>query len=195
MSTTTVAGGELGELVGQLDEIAEEARREFGGLSEAQLNWKPSAEEWSVGQCFEHLIKANGGFAPVLGRIARGERRRSAWEKWSPLSGFFGRLIERSLSQEGGRKYRAPAKLVPAASEVAADIVERFAAHQRELAEQVRGVAHVDLRRTIITSPISGLVTYSLLDAFRIVVAHERRHFRQARRVTKAPGFPESVSS
>ena len=192
MSTTTtaVAGGELGQLLGQLDQIAEGARREFGRLSAAQVNWKPSAGEWSVGQCFEHLIKTNGGFAPVLGRIARGARRPSAWEKWSPLSGLFGRLLERTLAQEGGRKFKAPAKLLPASSEVEADIIERFAAHQSELAEQVRGVAHVDLKRTIVTSPISGFVTYSLLDALRIVVAHERRHFRQARRVTEAPGFP-----
>ena len=34
MSTHTL-GGELGGLVGQLGEIAEEARREFGGLSAA----------------------------------------------------------------------------------------------------------------------------------------------------------------
>ena len=193
MSTTTVAGGELAGLVGQLSEMAEEARREFGRLSAAQVNWKPSAEQWSVGQCFEHLMKTNGGFAPVLARIARGERRESAWEKWSPLSGLFGRMIERSLAQEGGRKFKAPAKLHPASSEVAADIVERFAAHQRELAEQVRGVAHVDLKKTVVTSPISGFVTYSLLDALRIVVAHERRHFRQAQRVTKTPGFPSAA--
>ena len=190
MSTTTVAGGELAGLVTELGEIAEEARREFGRLSAAQVNWKPSAEEWSVGQCFEHLMKTNGGFAPVLARIARGERRETAWEKWSPLSGFFGRMLERTLAREGGRKFKAPAKLHPASSEVAPDVVERFAAHQRELADQLRGVAHVDLKKTVVTSPVSGLVTYSLLDAIRIVVAHERRHFRQAQRVTKAQGFP-----
>jgi hypothetical protein len=126
----------------------------------------------------------------VLGRVARGERRQSAWERWSPLTGFFGRVVERTLSQDGGRKYKAPAKLVPAASEVEPGVVERFAEHQRELAEMLRAVAHVDLRRTVVTSPISGFVTYNLRDALRIVVAHERRHFRQARRVTETPGFP-----
>ena len=126
----------------------------------------------------------------MLERAARGERRPSAWERWSPLSGFFGRMVERSLNQEGGRKFKAPAKLVPAASEVEPDIVERFAAHQRGLAEQVRRAAHVDFGKTVVTSPVSGFVTYSLLDALRIVVAHERRHFRQARRVTRTQGFP-----
>ena len=188
--SVNVADGEVGRLVEQLGEVAGEARREFGRLSAAQVNWKPGPGRWSVGQCFEHLIKTNGGFVTVLERIARGEHRPGAWERWSPLSGFFGRMIERSLSREGGRKYKAPAKLVPAASGVEPEIVERFAAHQRELAEQMRRVAHVNLKKTVVTSPVSGFVTYSLLDAFRIVLAHERRHLRQARRVTETPGFP-----
>jgi hypothetical protein len=47
------------------------------------------------------------------------------------------------------------------------------------------------LRRTVVTSPVTAVATYSLLDAYRIVVAHERKHFEQARRVTCVPGFPE----
>jgi hypothetical protein len=35
-----------------------------------------------------------------------------------------------------------------------------------------------------------ALVTYSLFDTYRIFVAHARSHFEQARRVTKAAGFP-----
>lgn len=189
MSANRVSG-ELGEVVEQLGAIAGEARREFGGLSAAQLNWKPGPDEWSVGQCFEHLMKTNRSFFPVLERIARGERRNSAWERWSPLSGLFGRLITRTVGQEGGRKFKAPRKLRPSASDHEADIVERFAGHQSELAGLMRAPERADLKRTVVTSPISGFVTYSLLDACRIIVAHERRHLRQARRVTETPGFP-----
>jgi len=185
-----VMDGELGRVVAELGAIGEEARRAFGALSAQQVNWKPGPDEWSVGQCLEHLIKTNRGFFPVLERIARGERRQSAWERWSPLSGFFGRMVARSLEQEGGRKFKAPAKLHPSASGVAPDIVEQFAAHQAELAGLVGATGRADLKRTVVTSPVSGLVTYSLLDAYRIVVAHERRHLRQARRVTQRPGFP-----
>lgn len=184
-------GGGPDELISRLGSIAEDARREFGRLSPAQVNWKPGPEQWSVGQCLDHLVKTNRGFFPVIERIARGERRNSAWERWSPLSGFFGRLIARSLEQEGGRKYKAPPKLRPAASDVAAGIVEEFAAHQKELAERMRAAARADLKKTVVTSPISGFVTYNLLDAFRIVVVHEQRHLRQARRVTETPGFPK----
>ena len=53
-----------------------------------------------------------------------------------------------------------------------------------------RATAGANLRGLKVTSPVSGVATYSLLDAYRIVVAHERKHFEQARRVTQKEGFP-----
>jgi hypothetical protein len=35
------------------------------------------------------------------------------------------------------------------------------------------------------------VITYSLLDACRVIVAHEQRHMLQARRVTQLPEFPK----
>jgi hypothetical protein len=187
----TETAGELGAQLGALKAIGEEARRTFGGLSAAQLNWKPGAEQWSVGQCFEHLIKTNRSFFPTLEQLARGERRGRAWERLSPFSGFFGRMVLKSLAPESPRKFKAPSGLRPSASAVDAAVIEQFAAQQGELAELVRAAAAgLDLNRTVVTSPVSGFVTYSLRDAFRIVIMHERRHFAQAQRVTEAEGFP-----
>ena len=189
MSTDQTNGLQSG-LIEQLDSITEDARKVFGALNEAQLNWKPSVEQWSVGQCFDHLIVTNRSFFPLLEQVGRGERRNSAWESWSPLSGFFGKFVARSLEQEGGRKFKAPKKIEPSSSDIDSGIINRFAEHQRELSELLKATAGRDLKKIVVTSPISGFVTYRLPDACRIVVAHERRHFAQARRVTEAEGFP-----
>jgi hypothetical protein len=188
--STNHNSGEQGKLIEQLGSITNDARKVFGGLSPAQLNWKPSADQWSVGQCFDHLIVTNRGFFPLLEQVGRGERRNSAWESWSPLSGLFGKIVARTLEQEGGRKYKAPKKLEPSSSDVGADIIARFAEHQSELSELLKATEGRNLSKVVVTSPISGFVTYRMPDACRIVVAHERRHFEQARRVTKAEGFP-----
>jgi hypothetical protein len=34
------------------------------------------------------------------------------------------------------------------------------------------------------------VITYTVLDGWRIVVAHDHRHIEQARRVTQSPDFP-----
>jgi hypothetical protein len=195
MSVSTAAGvsqtkDELGGLLEELAAVAREAREDFGGLSAAQLNWKPSPEQWSVGQCFDHLIVTNSTFFRGMEKIAAGTYRSSLWGRVSPLSGFFGRFILKALDPEKGRKTKAPRVFEPSKSDVAADVLARFAAHQEELSARMRATAGTDLRGLKVTSPVSPVATYSLLDAYRIVVAHERKHFEQARRVTRIPGFP-----
>jgi hypothetical protein len=192
--SANVRNAELAGVLAELGAVAADARRVFGNLTAAQLNWKPSEAEWSVGQCFEHLIKTNERFLPALARVAKGERKSSTWERVSPLSGFFGRLMIKSLRPDSGRRFKAPAKLVPSASDVDEKIIARFVAHQGRLAEAVHAAGHVDLKRIVVTSPVARFVTYSLLDACRIVAVHERRHIAQAERVMSREGFPATAA-
>jgi hypothetical protein len=185
-------GAELGALLDELRAVTGDARKVFGGLSAAQLNWKPSPAGWSVGQCFDHLIATNRTFFADMERVAAGQHKTSLWGRVSPLSGLFARMILKSLDPEKGRKTKAPRVFAPAASDIAPDVVEQFEKHQGELAARMRATAGVDLARTIVTSPVAAVATYSLLDAYRIVVAHERKHFEQARRVTETEGFPRA---
>jgi hypothetical protein len=188
---TDVKSGEIDGLIAELQAVAEDTMNVFGNLSPAQFNWKPSAEQWSVGQCFDHLIQTNRCFFPEMKRVAAGTFKSSAWARVSPLSGLIARLILRSLDPVKGMKTKAARVFLPASSDVDAGVIERFAGHQVELAERMRATASADLRRTMVTSPVTSVATYSLLDAYRIIVAHERKHFEQARRVTNVPGFPE----
>ena len=191
-TVSEVKKGELDALVGELGAIVSEAREVFGALTPAQLNWKPSAERWSVGQCFDHLINTNRTFFADMERVADGTFKSSLWGRVSPLSGFFASMILRSLDPVKGRKSKAPRVFLPASSDVDADVLEKFATHQEELVRRMRATAGVDLRRTMVTSPVAAVATYSLLDAYRIVVAHERKHFEQARRVAEDERFPRA---
>ena len=184
--------GEIDGFVAELQAVADDTMKVFGNLSPAQLNWKPSAGQWSVGQCFDHLIKTNECLLPDMARIAAGSFKSSWWARVSPLSGLFGRFILKALDPVQGRKTKAPRVFEPAQSDVEPDVVVRFLRNQSEVAGHMRATesAGADLRRTIVTSPVSPVATYSLLDAYRIVVAHERKHFEQARRVTQTAGFP-----
>ncbi|MDQ3374877.1 MAG: DinB family protein [Acidobacteriota bacterium] len=181
---------QLNSLTGELEEISQNAQKTFGNLSAEQINWRPSADGWSVGQCFEHLIKTNGLFFPELKKIAKGKRKNSLVENYSPLSSFFGNLLVKSL-QKDARKFKAPSQKIVPPSEVSADIINQFAAHQREVAEKIEQTAEADWQKTVITSPFMKLMTYKLADGYRVVVEHERRHLRQAERVLQTEGFPK----
>ena len=71
-----------------------------------------------------------------------------------------------------------------------ADVIPRFIAQHRDAMARVQSLDEGDTVRAIMTSPFIRVVTYSVLDGWRLVVAHDRRHVEQARRVTLLPGFP-----
>jgi hypothetical protein len=189
MSTTTTRS-EVEGLVEELQAVAEDARKVFGGLSPAQLNWKPSAERWSVGQCFDHLIVTNRSFFPAMERVAAGTFKSDLWARVSPFSGFFGRYILGALDPSQGKKIKAPRAFLPASSDVDAEVIGRFVGNLSEVSARMRATEGVDLSRIVVTSPAVAFVTYSLRDVYRIFVAHARSHFEQARRVTRTEGFP-----
>jgi hypothetical protein len=183
-------GGEIEGLVAELERVGHEAQEVFGPLSAAQLNWKPSAEQWSVGQCFDHLIVTNRSFFPVMERVAAGTFKSDLWARVSPFSGYFGRYILGALDPSKGKKIKAPRAFLPASSDVDAEVIGRFVGNLSEVSALMRATEGVDLSRTVVTSPAMALVTYSLRDVYHIFVAHARSHFEQARRVTEGPGFP-----
>lgn len=180
----------MSEIISELQNISAETQRAFGGLSAEQINWKPSETGWSIGQCFEHLIKSNELFYGELDKIAGGGRQNSFLEKWSPLSGFFGNLLINSLKKDE-RKFKAPTPKIVPPSAIDAHIIEIFQAHQSELIEKIRQTETADWNKIKITSPFMKLMTYKLADGFQVIVEHEKRHFRQADRVIKEKGFPE----
>ncbi len=181
--------GELNNLLSELGQVSENAQKTFGNLSPKQINWRPSAEGWSVGQCFEHLIKTNELFYGKLDEIAAGKQKKSFLENYSPLSSFWGNLLINSLKKDG-RKFKAPSQKIVPPSEIDAGIIEKFAAHQAELIGKIKQTETANWNKTKITSPFMKLMTYKLSDGYKIVVEHERRHFRQAERVTQTSDFP-----
>ncbi|HEY0049440.1 MAG TPA: DinB family protein [Pyrinomonadaceae bacterium] len=180
------------EIISELQKITDDAKAKFGNLSPGQINWRPSAEGWSVGQCFEHLIKTNKLFDDELDKIAAGNRKNSFWESWSPLTSIGGRFLIKSLKSDE-RKFKAPTRKIVPPSEIGANIIEQFAEHQQEVIEKIKRTENVDWRKTVITSPFMKLMTYSFADGLQVVVEHEKRHLRQAERVLQADGFPKEI--
>jgi len=127
--------------------------------------------------------------AEAADRALAGTAPRSIWQRLPLWPRLLGRLMVSSQSPNRRGKFKAPPVAQPASSDVAAGIVRRFAAQQREFAAKIRALDDARAARTIMTSPFGSVVTYSVLDGWRLLLAHDRRHFEQARRVTETPGF------
>jgi hypothetical protein len=179
----------LAEVSSEMQNLARDARATFGVLTVRQLNWRPDERRWSVAQCFEHLLTANRLMLRAA-REALANPPRTVWQRLPVLPGLFGRVMIRSLTPTATRKLAAPAKARPTTSDLSAGIIDSFVGQHREAAEWAQTVDEHQAARAIMISPFVRFITYSVLDGCRLVVAHDRRHFEQARRVTLSPGFP-----
>src|SRR5688572_2864285 len=110
----------------ELEAIAAEADEAFGRLEARQLNWKPEASRWSVAQCLEHLLTANGQMVEMADRALDGTRGRTLWQRLPVWPGLLGRMLIRTQGPDATRRFKAPGKAQPAASAIDAAVVRRF---------------------------------------------------------------------
>jgi len=180
---------DLPSLIIVANNTAVEAKNTFGRLTPAQLNWKPSAERWSVAQCFDHLINTNKGYLPEIDDVLAG-KKRTFWERAPLLPGLIGKFLIKAVDPASTRKVKAPKVFQPAQSDISGSVINDFVAQQATIIEKMKATEHLDLERINITSPVGAVITYSLMNAYRVIVVHEQRHFRQAKRVMEESGFP-----
>ena len=167
------------------------ARELVSGLSEVQLNWKPSPGSWSVAQCLEHLTVATEGFDQYFEKaIATGREKRSVNGAIPYRPTRLGGWLIKQLVPEATRKVPAPKIFRPAESSSIEGALERFLQQQKRFVKFVKDATGIDYNKTKLRSPVTPLLRYSLADAFVITVVHGRRHLGQAQRVREAAGFP-----
>jgi DinB superfamily len=176
-------------VISAANDVANKTRSTFGHLTPSQLNWKPSPERWSVAQCFDHLISSNRGYFPVIDNVLAGHKP-TFWQRMPVLPGLMGKLLVKSMDPASTRKVKAPKRFQPAQSDISASVINDFVDQQKQLVDKMKATEHLDLEKIVITSPVAGVVIYSLMDAYRLIVVHEQRHFQQAKRVTEETGFP-----
>lgn len=179
------------KFIEDLERISADVKSVFGTMSGEQLNWKPSAKSWSVGQCFEHLIITNDLYFPNIEKVARGKHRNNFFSKIPFSTAIIAALMKNTLKPEQSRKMKTFKIFEPAASNISPTILEEFAANQRKLIALIESVKDLDIDQIKISEPLSALLNLRLSDAFEILVMHEKRHFLQAERVIQTAGFPK----
>jgi len=183
----------LQTVVEEAKDNSETARLLVANLTEPQLNWKPSAEQWSIAQCLEHLVVATKGFEKYFTLAleqARDSRKVTIPPKYKPS--LVGGWLAKQVSPEAARKLPAPKIFRPVNLSDIQGSLESFINEQDRFVDFVRRSEGIDYNKTRLRSPVTPLMRYSLADAFVITVLHAKRHLGQARRVREMPQFPRS---
>ncbi len=180
----------LPDLLNRLTNMSTKVPLAFGQLTSEQLNWKPSPNQWSVGQCLDHLVTTNELYYALFDQALRGNHSRTFWEKLPLWPTLMGNMILKSVRPETRRKNKTFPVFEPAQSDVSMSIVAKLVASNDKIADYFRQSDHLNHQKVIITSPLAAQVTYNLKTVCQILVNHEERHFNQAKRVMELSEFP-----
>lgn len=179
----------IAEVRRELEAVSADVQTAFRPLTNQQLNWCPAADQWSVAQCLEHLLATNRMMLEAAEDAWHG-RKRTVWQRLPVLPSFWGGMLVKSQSPDSTRRFKTTPAATPTSSAIDDGVVTRFVEQHRTLDGRLAALDDQRAARVIMTSPFASFIAYSLLDGFRLIAAHDRRHLAQAHRVVGTPGFP-----
>src|SRR5690606_10371649 len=101
-----------------------------------------------------------------------------------------GNLMVRSMEPPSRVRNRARVELEPGEPGPAAAVLTEFLGAQLELERSIVRANGVDLGRARTRLPLVKALRLTAGQAYRLILAHNRRHIWHIRRLERAPGFP-----
>ncbi len=156
----------------------------YAELEPAQLLWQPSAKEWSVLHCFDHMALTFDYYRPRIDNALQspapllGNPDVYAPSRWGRIYMYF--------SINPRYSFPTAAAITPVA-QPDRTVFDRYLGAQAALLDDLERVGAVDLARTRI--PIEKGVRFNLGDVFKFLVYHDEVHFLQAQGVLAQQGI------
>lgn len=174
---------QLATLAEQVQIVTHYAEHLVAGRSKAELNLRLEPNSWSVAQCLDHLARTTRAFLPAISdSIATAPKLLTV----RPLrTGLLASLFIRNLEPP----YRIRIKVLPQLTPQHEDFDlawSGFVESQSQLADAIFSAAGLAIDTVKIKSPVYARVTYNVYGAFRMLMAHERRHLWQVEQILGA---------
>lgn len=172
------------KLVDYLTKTRDQVLAESSKLTEAQWNFKPGPDRWSVGQVVEHLALAESYIfdlqqKAMTGPPATPEQQAATTDKDA--------MIMKAIPDRT-QKAQAPEPLQPGKLGSRADVLKAFKDRRAKTLEYARKTKD-DLRARVGESPLGPLDGYQWL---LFMAAHSERHLAQIKEVKADAQFPKA---
>jgi hypothetical protein len=197
MSMTAVRGFSRLKWQEEAFEIEAELNRLAAGLTETQFHAPARDGGWSIGYCIEHLLATGHDYIVLWDCLIAAQSKLPALQGpvvfAYPYNWLQRRLLHLVENSGWGIRLRSPASIVPCVRRSLPKTMEAFRILHRDFAIRLSQCRALDPRRTCIRLPYASWIRLSLGFSFDLVLAHERRHLRQAWRVRHQLIRPEQA--
>jgi len=168
-----------------LKETEKAVVKSVAGLSEAQLNFKPAPDKWSVEDCVKHIATTEQG----LWQMTNGTIQAAANpEKRADVKATDEQVVQMIESRE--KKVKTAPAMEPQNTpyKSLAEALESFKTDRAKLIEYVKKT-DADLRNHVVTMPFASFDSYQMI---LFIAAHSNRHTKQIEEVKADPNFPKN---
>ncbi|WP_298288753.1 DinB family protein [uncultured Lutibacter sp.] len=156
---------------------------EFRSLSDNDLNYKDSTEEWSILECIEHLNLYGDFYNPAIKEsIEKTKTSYSDFFKSGLIGNYF---VNMMIPKEKLNKMKTFKDKNPLGSKLNKSVLDRFINQQKEFLELIENSKNISFTKTKTPISISRFLKLRLGDTFRFVNAHNKRHLLQAKKILK----------
>jgi hypothetical protein len=150
------------------------------GLTEAQWNFKPAPDRWSIAEIVEHITVVETAVNGIVAQLPEAPAPAANFKAVEVDALIMAKMPDRST------KYTAPESIQPTARWNHAESLDRFLAARKQNADSL--ASNPDLRKHVVVHPAFGP-----LDGYEWILAtaaHSARHTEQILEVKAAPHFP-----
>lgn len=174
--------GDRAALVAELERTSAKFLASIDGLTEAQWNFKPAPDRWSIAECAEHIAAAEPMVRKMIGDSMKAELPAESLAGAHQDEKIKVALVDRT------KKFKAPEPLIP--TNRFGSPAEAVAAFKKERAETIAlAQSDVDLRTHGSNHFLLGpLDSYGW---FLFTSGHSERHTLQIEEVKTVAGYPK----
>ena len=180
----------LQKFLGEAPLLIHNANKQFSGLSEAQINWKPSEEKWSIGECIDHLVVTHKLYNSKI------KEHQRLFEDFGEGSfkfkhTFSGRMILKYVDPNSTTRSKTFKVFKPTMRQINTNIIRSFCEEVESMISFAEKLHGVDLRKIKISSPLTKLLRMNVGDVLLINLYHDKRHLNQAEKILNETNFPK----
>lgn len=164
----------------------------FYSLSDQQINWKPSAENWSIGECVDHLVVTNKLYLDEFEKQFSQKQIKTDCSVTRVKHKTLAKLIIKSVDPDNVRKVKTFKVFNPSKSNHTKEILNTYKNLQKQFINVVLQARDLNLNKYIMSSPATKFIKENFCDVLEIIRLHDRRHFNQAKRILNHSHFTTS---
>jgi hypothetical protein len=155
------------------------------GMSDAQLNFKPAPDRWSIGECVKHIAVTE----QMLWQMTDGALKQAANPgKRSEIKASDEQVVQ--MIESRAQKVKTIPALEPQNTtfKSTADALASFRNAREKLVQYIR-MTDADMRNHVVTLPPGSFDSYQMV---LFIAAHSNRHTQQIEEVKADPNFPKN---